>query len=133
MVLAGISMQGKRTIISFKTANWQLHDTSILDMYVPLYDGAMDPDFILMDNACTPRARVTNEYLQTATIEGMDRPVWSVTLIQLNMPGTCCRLQYLPAQSSQLSFNSSNRHYCISGFESFNKAFEGKLEGDAEQ
>ena len=41
----------------------------------------MDPDFILMDNnACPQRARVTNKYLQTATIEGTDWPVRSSDL-----------------------------------------------------
>ena len=41
----------------------------------------MDPDFILMDdNACPQRAWVTNAYLQTATIDGMDWPARSSDL-----------------------------------------------------
>ena len=40
------------------------------DVYVRPYVGAIGPDFILTDdNARPPKAWVTNEYLQTATIE----------------------------------------------------------------
>ena len=53
----------------------------ILDVYVRPYTGAIDPDFILMDDNARPqRAQVTNEYLQTATIERMDWPARSPDL-----------------------------------------------------
>ena len=54
-------------------------------MYVHPYDVAMDPDFILMDDNARPkRARVINEYLQTAAIKGMD---WTAMFSDLNSIG----------------------------------------------
>ena len=48
----------------------------------------MDPDFILMDDNARPqRARVTNAYLETATIEGMDWPARSSDLNAIGHAG----------------------------------------------
>ena len=75
-----ICMQGKTDlyIVQNSTLTAVQYINYILDVYVPSYDGAIDPDFILMDDNTRPqRAQVTNEYMQTATIAGMDWPARS--------------------------------------------------------
>ena len=76
VVLAGIiSKQGKMDlyIIQNATLTAARYISEISDVYVRLHVGAIAPYSILMDDNARPhRARVTNEYLQTATIDRMD-------------------------------------------------------------
>ena len=75
MVWAGISAQGKTdlhvidngTVTAFRYVN------EILDVYVSPYAGAVGENFILMDdNARAHRARITDQYLEQATIVRME-------------------------------------------------------------
>ena len=74
-VWAGICMDGKTDlyIVQNSTLTAALYVNKISDVYVSPCVGAISLDFILMDDNARPtRARVTYEYLQTATIERMD-------------------------------------------------------------
>ena len=97
----------------------------ILDVYVRPYIGAKDPNFILVDdNACPHWALVTNEYLQTATLERIDWPARFPDLNPIEHAMEMLKTPYLSAQSSQPRFKSYKRHYWTSGLESRNNAFE---------
>ena len=84
MVWAGISAQAKMdlhvidngTLTAFRYVN------EILDVYVCPYAGAVGENFILMDdNARAHRARITDQYLEQATIVRME---WQVRSLDLN-------------------------------------------------
>ena len=86
----------------------------------------MDPDFILMDdNAGPQRARVTNEYLQTATIVGMDWPARSSDLNPndhaWDMVQTAISDRSSPANQGSRAATATTGPV---GFESHNKAFK---------
>ena len=77
---AGIRMKGKTDayVVQNGRATAARYVNEILDVCVLPYAGVAGPDFILMDdNACPLRARATNEYLLTATIERMNKPARS--------------------------------------------------------
>ena len=66
MIWAGISVNGKTDlcVIENGTLTALRYCTEILDQFVRPYEGAMGPEFILMDDYTRPhRARVTNAYL----------------------------------------------------------------------
>jgi len=80
MVWAGISMQGKTElhIVENGTLTAERYCNEILDVYVRPYAGAIGQDFILMDDNARPHgARITNQYLDAATIVRMDWPARS--------------------------------------------------------
>ena len=80
MVWAGISAQGKTDfhIIDNGTLTALRYVNDILDVYVRPYAGAVGENFILMDdNARGHRARVTDQYLEQATIVRMEWPARS--------------------------------------------------------
>ena len=75
MVWAGISAQGKTDlhVIDNGTLTAPRYVNEILDVYVRPYAGAIGENFILMDdNACAHRARITDQYLEQATIVRME-------------------------------------------------------------
>ena len=84
-VLAEAQLMCWRILASRKTdlyivqkAHWQLHD---MDEILDAYAFPIGPHFILMDyNARPQRARVTDEYPQTTTMERMDWPARSPDL-----------------------------------------------------
>ena len=83
MVWAGISAQGKTDlhVIDNSTLTALRHVNEILDVYVRPYAGAVGENFILMDdNACAHTARITDQYLEQATIVHMEWPARSPDL-----------------------------------------------------
>ena len=83
MVLAGISAQGKMDlhVIDNGTLTTLKYVNEILDVYVCPYAGAVSENFILMDdNARTHKARITDQYLEQATIVRMEWPARSLDL-----------------------------------------------------
>ena len=83
MVWAGISAQGTTDlhVIENGTLTAVRYANEILDVYIRPYDGAVGNDFILMDdNARAHRARITNQYLELATILLMDWPARSLDI-----------------------------------------------------
>ena len=83
MVWAGISAQGKTDlhVIDNGTLTALRYVNEILDVYVRPYAGAVGENFILMDdNARAHRARVTDQYLEQATIVRMEWPARSPDL-----------------------------------------------------
>ena len=77
MVWAGISAQGKTDlhVIDNGTLTDLRYVNEILDVYVHPYAGAVGENFILMDdNARAHRARITDQYLEQATIVCMEWP-----------------------------------------------------------
>ena len=83
MVWAGISAQGKTDlhIIDNGTLTALRYVNEILDVYVRPYAGAVGENFILMDdNARAHRARITDQYLEQATIVRMEWPARSPDL-----------------------------------------------------
>ena len=77
MVWAGISAQGKTYlhVIDNGTLMALRYVNEILDVYVCPYAGAVCENFILMDdNARAHRARITDQYLEQATIVRMEWP-----------------------------------------------------------
>ena len=75
MVWAGISAQGKTDlhVIDNGRLTALRYVNEILDVYVCPYAGAVGEKFILMDdNACAHRARITDQYLEQATIVHME-------------------------------------------------------------
>ena len=71
----GISAQGKTDlhIIDNGTLTALRYVNEILDVYVHPYAGAVGENFILMDdNARAHRARITDQYLEQATIVRME-------------------------------------------------------------
>ena len=71
MVWAGISAHGKTDlhVIDNGTLTALRYVNEILDVYVRPYAGAVSENFILMDdNARAHRARITDQYLEQATI-----------------------------------------------------------------
>ena len=71
MVWVGISAQGKMDlhVIDNGTLMALRYVNEILDVYVRPYAGAVGENFILMDdNARAHRARITDQYLEQATI-----------------------------------------------------------------
>ena len=82
-VWAGISAQGKMDlyVIDNSTLTALRYVNKILDVYVGPYAGAVGENFILMDdNACAHRARITDQYLQQATIVRIEWPARSPDL-----------------------------------------------------
>ena len=80
MVWAGISAQGKRDlhVIDNGTLTALRYVNEILDVYVRPYAGAVGENFILTDdNARAHRARITDQYLEQATIVRMKWPARS--------------------------------------------------------
>ena len=74
MVWTGISAQGKTDlhVIDNGTLTALRYVNEILDVYVRPYAGAVGENFILMDdNARAHRARITDQYLEQATIVRM--------------------------------------------------------------
>ena len=83
MVWAGISAQGKTDlhVIDNGTLTALRYVNEILDVYVRPYAGAVGENFILMDdNARAHRARITDQYLEQATIVLMEWPARSPDL-----------------------------------------------------
>ena len=83
MVWAGISAQGKTDlhVIDNGTLTALRYVNEILDVYVRPYAGAVGENFILMDdNARAQRARITDQYLEQATIVRMEWPARSPDL-----------------------------------------------------
>ena len=83
MVWAGISAQGKTDlhIIDNGTLTALRYVNEVLDVYVHPYAGAVGENFILMDdNAGAHRARITDQYLEQATIVCMEWPARSPDL-----------------------------------------------------
>ena len=75
MVWLGISAQGKTDlhVIDNGTLTALRYVNEILDVYVRPYAGAVGENFILMDdNARAHRARITDQYLEQATIVRID-------------------------------------------------------------
>ena len=86
MVWAGISAQWKRDlhVIDNGTLTAPRYVNEILDVYVRPYAGAVGENFILMDkNARAHRARITDQYLEQATIARMEWPARSPDLIPI--------------------------------------------------
>ena len=78
-------LRGKRTSTSLVIGNGTLtalrYVNEILDVYVHPYAGAVGENFILMDdNARAHRARITDQYLEQATIVRMEWPARSPDL-----------------------------------------------------
>ena len=83
MVWPGISAQGKTDlhVIDNGTLTALRYVNEIVDVYVRPYAGAEGENFILMDdNACAHRARITDQYLEQATIVRMEWPARSPDL-----------------------------------------------------
>ena len=83
MVWAGISAQGKTDlhVIDNGMLTALRYVNEILDVYVRPYAGAVGENFILMDdNARAHRARITDQYLEQATIVRMEWPARSPDL-----------------------------------------------------
>ena len=83
VVWAGISAQGKTDlhVIDNGTLTALRYVNEILDVYVRPYAGAVGENFILMDdNARAHRARITDQYLEQATIVRMEWPARSPDL-----------------------------------------------------
>ena len=83
LVWAGISAQGKTDlhVIDNSTLTALRYVNEILDVYVRPYAGAVGENFILMDdNARAHRARITDQYLEQATIVRMEWPARSLDL-----------------------------------------------------
>ena len=83
MVWVGISAQGKTDlhVIDNGTLTALRYVNEILDVYVRPYAGAVGENFILMDdNARAHRARITDQYLEQATIVRMEWPARSPDL-----------------------------------------------------
>ena len=83
MVWAGISAQGKTDlhVIDNGTLTALRYVNEILDVYVRPYAGVVGENFILMDdNARAHRARITDQYLEQATIVRMEWPARSPDL-----------------------------------------------------
>ena len=85
MVWAGISAQGKTDlhVIDNGTLTALRYVNEILDVYVRPCAGAVGENFILMDdNARAHRARITDQYLEQATIVRMEGQLDPRTYIQ---------------------------------------------------
>ena len=83
MVWAGINAQGKTDlhVIDNGTLTALRYVNEILDVYVRPYAGAVGENFILMDdNARAHRARITDQYLEQATVVRMEWPARSPDL-----------------------------------------------------
>ena len=83
MVWAGISAQGKTDlhVIDNGTLTALMYVNETLDVYVRPYAGAVGENLILMDdNARAHRARITDQYLEQATIVRMEWPARSPDL-----------------------------------------------------
>ena len=85
MVWAGISAQGKTDLHIIDngtlTALRYMYVNEILDVYVRPYADAVGENFILMDdNARAHGARITDQYLEQATIVRMEWPARSPDL-----------------------------------------------------
>ena len=83
MVWAGISAQGKTDlhVIDNGMLTALRYVNEIFDVYVCPYAGAVGENFILMDdNARAHRARITDQYLEQATIVRMELPARSPDL-----------------------------------------------------
>ena len=79
----GISAQGKTDlhVIDNGTLTALRYVNEILDVYIRPYAGAVGENFILMDdNARAHRARITDQYLEQATIVCMEWPARSPDL-----------------------------------------------------
>ena len=86
MVWTGISAQGKTYlhVIDNGTLTALRYVNEILDVYVRPYAGIVGENFILMDdNARANRARITDQYLEQATIVRMEWPARSSDLNQI--------------------------------------------------
>ena len=83
MVWEGVSAQRKTDlhVIDNGTLTALMYVNEILDVYVRPYAGAVGENFILMDdNARAHRARITDQYLEQATIVRMEWPARSPDL-----------------------------------------------------
>ena len=83
LFLAGINAQEKTDlhIIDNGTLTALRYVNEILDVYVRPYAGAVGENFILMDdNVHAHRARITDQYLEEATIVRMEWPARSPDL-----------------------------------------------------
>ena len=83
MVWGGISYDGSTDLYVIRNGSLTgiRYRDEILAPIIRLYAGAIDDDFILMDDNAKPHlARIANEYLQQETIERMDWPAKSLDL-----------------------------------------------------
>ncbi|GBN24069.1 hypothetical protein AVEN_27890-1 [Araneus ventricosus] len=82
MVWAGIMLDGRTPLHVFErgTVTGVRYRDEILEPYVRIFRGAVDPEFILMvDNAGPHRALLVNEFLESEDICRMDCPARSQT------------------------------------------------------
>ena len=127
MVWAGISAQGKTDlhVIDNGTLTALRYVNEILDVYVRPYAGAVGENFILMgenfilvdDNARAHRARITDQYLEQATIVRME---WPVRSPDLNPIGICYRQLFHHAPCNQHLYRSSDRLFLKNGIKFHN-------------
>ena len=106
-VWAGISAQGKMDlhVIDNGTLTALRYVNEILDVYIRPYAGAVGENFILMDdNSRAHRARITDQYLQQATI----------------VLGICYRQLFHHAPCNQHLYRSSDRLFLKNGIKFHN-------------
>ena len=110
MVWAGISAQGKTDlhVIDNGTLTALRYVNEILDVYVHPYAGAVGENFILMDdNARAHRARITDQYLEQATIIHMEWPARSPDLNPIEHAWNMLRQLFHHAPCNQHLYRSS--------------------------
>ncbi|GFW04514.1 transposable element Tcb2 transposase [Trichonephila clavipes] len=77
MVWAGIMMDGRKDLHFFDTGSVtaQKYRDEVLEPYVPLFRGAIGPDFIFMDdNAPCHRTVLIDDFLEMENIQRMSWP-----------------------------------------------------------
>ena len=112
MVWAGISAQGKTDlhVIENGTLTALRYVNEILDVYVHPYAGAVGKNFILMDdNARAHRARITDQYLEQATIVRMEWPARSPDLNLIEHAWDMLQTAVHHAPCNQHLYRSSDR------------------------
>ena len=115
MVWAGISPQGKTDlhVIDNGTLTALRYVNEILDVYVRPYAGAVGENFILMDDSARAhRARITDQYLEQATIVRMEWPARSPDLDPIEL--------FHHAPYNQHLYRSSDRLFLKNGIKFHN-------------
>ncbi|GFU33091.1 transposable element Tc3 transposase [Trichonephila clavipes] len=81
MVWAGIMMDGYTDLHFFDMGSVTAYRDEVLEPYVRLFQGAVGPDFIFMDdNAPCHRAVLIDDFLETENIQRMSGPANSPDL-----------------------------------------------------